>query len=375
MDYEYMIWHDNDFDLAYWVRSNTILKNKRVQLRCIPKTNQPSQITNYFKDECTKTVMQYIKYETPDVIIQEMDKESGYPVVCVTELMTHTPQWQHPAQRFARLYTSSILKTPTALIIPQRKIKWEKGTRTDYKNTPYSCSPSVYRLFVDSTTKNQTPTLIFNWPDNNGYLLYDENHQTSPYPKNDILKWFAFVNTCIEKHGILDQTDYDSILMTMKRKSAIMNVSDFDTIRGVYDTGFVIKAFGLDKNKLKNSFLSNRNTLIFAPNGLRCANSKFRTDPYAGMLCAFDIMFCRDSQFKRKTNLLLVAKNVKMSDISFSCVPHNSKDCPFINTNKSLDENHLKICCFTQAKYRRIYGGVADVVVFDDGIYYNGDTQ
>ena len=31
----------------------------------------PGQITKYFKDECTKTVMQYIKYETPDVIIQK----------------------------------------------------------------------------------------------------------------------------------------------------------------------------------------------------------------------------------------------------------------------------------------------------------------
>ena len=54
-------------------------------------------------------------------------REEGFPVVCVTELMTHTPQWQHPAQRFTRLYTSSILNTPTALIIAQRKTKWEKG--------------------------------------------------------------------------------------------------------------------------------------------------------------------------------------------------------------------------------------------------------
>ena len=68
MDYEYIIWHDNDFDLAYWVRKYTILNDKKVQFRCIPKTNQPSQIINYFSDDCTKTVMQYIKYAQPGLV-------------------------------------------------------------------------------------------------------------------------------------------------------------------------------------------------------------------------------------------------------------------------------------------------------------------
>lgn len=207
MKYEYIIWHDNDFDLAFWVKDNSILKNKKVQLRCIPKTNKPSQIMGYFNDECTKTVMKYIRYETPDVIIQKIDGKFN-PVVCVTELMTHTPQWQHPAQRFTRLYTSSILKTPTALIIPQRKIKWEKGSRSDYKATPYTCSPSVYQLFVSATNKNNTPTLIFNWPNFEGYLIYDEKHQTSPFIDEEISNWFDFINKCIEKDGALDLSDY-----------------------------------------------------------------------------------------------------------------------------------------------------------------------
>ena len=375
MEYEYIIWHDNDFDLAYWVRANTLLKDKRVQLRCIPKTNQPSQITGYFKDECTKTVMQYIKYETPDIIIQKLDRKAGYPVLCVTELMTHTPQWQHPAQRFTRLYTSSILKTPTALIIPQHKTKWEKGTRTDYKSTSYSCSPSVYQLFVDSTIKNHTPTLIFNWPDVDGYLLYDEHHQTSPFLKGDIKKWVEFVNTCINKKGHLDISDYSDILANMKEKAEIKNSTDFDTIGGVYNTKDVIKTFNLDRSKLSTRFLSNTKTLVFSPNGLKCSNSKFRTDPYAGMLCAFDIMFCRDLQFKRKTNLLLIAKNVNKSEINFTNESHDIGNCPFINTNKPLAQEHLKTCCFTQPKYRRIYGEVADVIVFDDDIFYNGDIK
>lgn len=310
---EYIIWHDNDYDLAFWVYQNSILKNYKVQLRCIPKTNTTGQIIKYFKDEFTKTVMQYIKYETPDVIIQKVSEKENNPIVCVTELMTHTPQWQHPAQRFTRLYTSSILKTPTALIIPQRKIKWEKGKRKNYQATSYVCSPSVYQLFVSATQKNHTPTLIFNWPNFNGYLIYDKKHQTSPYIKEDIKEWFEFINNCIKKDGKIDEEDYIKIYK----------------------------------------------------------NSKFRTDPYAGMLCAFDIMFCRDSSFNRNVNLLLVAKNVKMEELNFIDNMHDLNECPFINYKLKIDKEHLENCSFTQAKYRRIYGEVADIIIFDDRVYYN----
>lgn len=375
MKYDYIIWHDNDFDLAFWVKNNSILNDKKVQLRCIPKTNKPSQIMDYFNDECTKTVMKYIRYETPDVIIQKISEEESNPVLCVTELMTHTPQWQHPAQRFTRLYTSSMLKTPTALIIPQRKTKWEKGSRTDYKQTFYSCSPSVYQLFLDATKKNNTPTLIFNWPNFEGYLLYDEKHQTSPFIDAEILKWFDFVNNCIEKNGLLDNEDYKEIYEQMEAKAEIKKPEDFETIRCMANTNDVINEFKLDKNKLSETFLQNEKTLVFAPEGLKCKNSKFRTDPYAGMLCAFDIMFCRDNEFKRKTNLLLIAKNVKTSEIAFTEKIHNNIECPFLNVDIDLLREHLDECCFTQAKYRRIYGEVADIIIFDDKIYYNMEEK
>ena len=375
MKYDYIIWHDNDFDLAFWVKNNSILNDKKVQLRCIPKTNKPSQIMDYFNDECTKTVMKYIRYETPDIIIQKISEEESNPVLCVTELMTHTPQWQHPAQRFTRLYTSSMLKTPTALIIPQRKTKWEKGSRTDYKQTFYSCSPSVYQLFLDATKKNNTPTLIFNWPNFEGYLLYDEKHQTSPFIDAEILKWFDFVNNCIEKNGLLDNEDYKEIYEQMEAKAEIKKPEDFETIRCMANTNDVINEFKLDKNKLSETFLQNEKTLVFAPEGLKCKNSKFRTDPYAGMLCAFDIMFCRDNEFKRKTNLLLIAKNVKTSEIVFTEKIHNNIECPFLNVDIDLLREHLDECCFTQAKYRRIYGEVADIIIFDDKIYYNMEEK
>lgn len=368
---KYIIWHDNDYDLGFWVYKNSILREHEVQLRCIPKTNTPGQITKYFKDECTKSVMQYIKFETPDIIIQKVSEEENNPVLCVTELMTHTPQWQHPAQRFTRIYTSSILRTPTALIIPQKKVKWERGAKKEYKETSYACSPSVYELFVQATQKNKTPTLIFNWPNHDGYLLYDQKHQTSPYITEDIEKWFKFINSCIIKNGYLEETDYIETYSKMKNQAEEKQITDFETIDGMYDTNEVIEKYNLDISKLSFDFKENEKTLIFKPNGLKCKSSKFRTDPYAGMLCAFDIMFCRDELFRRNVNLVLIAQNVKMNELNFIEESHELRECPFIDHKKELSSEHLETCCFTQAKYRRIYGEVADVIIFDDQIYYN----
>lgn len=374
MDYDYIIWHDNDFDLAFWVKNNSVLSSYKTQLRCIPKTNRPSQILDYFKDSYTRSVMKFIKFETPDLIIQKVDEQNN-PVIFVAELMTHTPQWQHPAQRFTRLYNSSILKVATTLIIPQKKTKWERGTKTDYKKTSYVCSPSVYQLFVDATIKNKTPTLIFNWPDKDGYLLYDESHQTSPFIKDDIQLWFNFLNKCVETCGNINFQDFQIIYEKMLQKAEKKNPEDFDTIEGVFKTEDIIKRFNLDSTQLSPRFLCNKQTLVFAPNGLSCKSSPFRTDPYAGMLCAFDIMFCRNLNFERHINLLFIAKNVKISEIHFCEGVHDSSNCPFLNNSVSLDDKHLDSCCFTQAKYRRIYGEISDVIIFDDKIFYNNGLE
>ena len=63
------------------------------------------------------------------------------------------------------------------------------------------------------------------------------------------------------------------------------------TIR-VEKTDAVIKEFKLDTKQLPAHFLKNDDTLIFEPEGLNAPVTPFRTDPYAGMLCAFDNLFC-----------------------------------------------------------------------------------
>lgn len=369
-DYNYIIWHDNDYDLAFWVYKNSILNRFNVELRCIPKTNSYKQILDSFSEDHTRTVLQYIKFETPDIIIQKVDSTRNNPVLCVTEFMTHTPQWQHPAQRFSRLYSASLLKTPSALVLPERKIKWEKGPRQSYKATNYVCSPSVYELFVQSTLKNNTPTLIFNWPERDGYLAYDKSHPTAPYIREDIINWLNFLNMCIINEGVLQQHEYEETFTRMKGIAKEKSIDDFDTIEGIFDTDYIVKTFNLDLSIFNERYTNNKKTLVFKPNGLKCKNTKFRTDPYAGMLCAFDVLFCRDNDFKRNVNLLLIAKNVKMKEVKFIKDTHIISDCPFSRDDIPLEKKHLTSCCFTQPKYRRIYGEVADVIIFDDEVYY-----
>ena len=363
---KYIVWHDNDFDLAVWTVQNSILKDKEVQLRCIPKTNSPAQIAEYFKDPVTRKIMPFIRFETPDVIIQQIEPINK--VLCVTELMTHTPQWQHPAQRFTRLYTSTILKIPTALIVAEFKVKWEKGSNTNYKKVQYHCSGSVYNLFVHSTEKNNNPTLLFHWPNMEGYLKYDPLHPTSPYVEGDIIEWFNFINNCIIKQGNLEKADYQKQLDMMRKNRQETPIETFETIEGLIDTDDFLSKYKIPKNKMSREFLNRKKTLIFKPNGLVCSVSEFRTDPYAGMLCAFDVIFCRDSNFNRIYNIVLIAKDVRTSKINYIANKHNDSDCCFMNETKPLTKEHLKTCSYTQPKYRRIYGEISDLVLFEDGV-------
>jgi len=69
----YIIWHDNDFDLALWVYKNSCLKDKeRVILRQIPKTNNENLLSSDFTDKADYSILPYIKFATPDILVQRV---------------------------------------------------------------------------------------------------------------------------------------------------------------------------------------------------------------------------------------------------------------------------------------------------------------
>jgi len=386
----FVIWHDNDYDFAFWVYKNSwlIRTKERTILRKLPKTNKASNLLNCLKTKPDFQILPLIRYENPDIILQHVNDKTGKSrVIFATEFMTHTPQWQHPAQRFSRIYGAARLGIPVSLVLPEKKVKLEKRSGS-YKEVSYVCSPVIYNLFFRTSVINNCPTLLFHWPDIDGYLKNDPFHPTAPSKTGEIVEWLNFLNLAIDCKCSLSNAFVQFQMKKLLRKGQkTVSVSNYRTIKGVFPTKKIIKEYNLDVTKLPKYFINNEKTLIFEPTGLAPPSSYFRTDPYAGMLCAFDNLFCRDKDGKRVVNLILKARDVEMSKLLTSDTfvdtnGHVRTQCPFLNFsivdklgNKEF-ELHLKFgkCPYVSSKQQRIYGEVADVIIFEDSIYY-GDKN
>jgi hypothetical protein len=389
----YVIWHDLDYDFGRWVYLNSNLSKikEKTILRPVPKTNTKNIILNIFEEKTDYDILPIIKFETPDIIIQHINDATGESqIIFVTEFMTHTPQHHHPLQRFSRIYGASKLKIPVALVLPKSKIKLERKKGV-YRPIRYKTNPLIYHIFLRTTKSNKTPTMIFLWPEKEGYLKYDKKHPTAPLIDEQIKRWFYFLNRCVENHNFnfLKDKEIGTEIEMMEKRSNYDYLSQkelskkwseiykLETIR-IIKTKKAIKEFRLNKNKLKKEFMNKELTFIFEPKGLHAPSTPFRTDPYAGMLCAFDNLFCSGEDGKRTINLLLRAENIKHSETSFKEIEHEKENCPFlvvgISQTLSIEEleAHLDNCPFTLSKQQRIYGEVADVIVFDDKIHYGG---
>lgn len=390
----YVIWHNNDYDFARWVYLNSDLSKLKdsVIIRPIPKTNKKSTILALFDQKTDFDILPAIKYDTPDIIIQYIDeKRNDSKILIVTEFMTHTPQHHHPLQRFSRIYGSSELKLPTVLVLPNSKIKLERKNGT-YKPTKYKTNPLIYHIFLRTSKINGSPTLIFWWPDYEGYLKNDKKHPTAPFINEQIARWFYLLNLTM-KHDNIDYTEDHEIKKQVKlmvetskyidKKQTELNKNwnkeyKLKTI-AILPTSTVIKKFNLDQDNLPECFKRRSKTLVFTPMGLNAPSSPFRTDPYAGMLCAFDNLFCKGENGFRNTNLVLRAKNVSYGESLFEKIKHNKETCPFLilNISQKIDvkkiKEHLENCPFTKTKQQRIYGQVADIIIFDDFVYFKSE--
>lgn len=404
----FIIWHDNDFDFARWVYLNSELKNfqEDVYLRPIPKNNSSNLLIEKLKKKHEFNLLPVIKYETPDIVVQYVSSnERVSRILFVSEFMTHTPQHHHPLQRFARIYGASSLGIPNSLVLPAQKVKLERKNK-DYKPVMYHTNPLIYDIFLRTSYVNNTSSLMFLWPERNGYLRTDKKHPTAPLLEGQIIDWIDFLNSCINGNSyrksqiefMLAHSNYPKVELT--HQYLIEHFSDIYGLQTVeiIDTQEAINRFNLDHTILNNIFLNNKYSLIFSPQGLNPPSSTFRTDPYAGMLCAFDNLFCRNENGERSVNLILVAKDVHAVSLNFMryssntmidrktgapiirqrSFSHDSEICPFLHFNLVDIEfedlkDHLHTCPFTSNKQDRIYGIVSDIIVFDDIIYYNNE--
>jgi hypothetical protein len=372
----YEIWHDNDFDLAHWLYLNTQLKNEAVVLRQIPKTNSPSDLLNHLKTKSDLAILPSIKYETPDIILIQNDGVNKPRIELVIEFMTHTPQHDHPLQRFTRIYGSAWLGIPSLLVIPQQKEKLERGKKEFYKPVMYKANPLIYHLFIKTFKITKTPTLLLMWPEKNGYLKYDKFHPTAPKIEGDIKLLIEIIDNILIKKEIFTLSN----LHTQKQ----VELSNYKEINNPYaltsgsvmQTKLLIDKYGkLFSKEIITKLLLNSETFFYSPKGLKSGSSQFRTDPYAGKVCAFDIIFCRNAEGERVRNLVLQANKVNYrtnSTPTLISADHDRENCPFIvSENLEATIKHFEnFCPYTERKQQRIYGEVLDLIIFEDKEIY-----
>lgn len=398
----YIIWHDNDYDFALWVYQNTHLSKKtNVILKQIPKTNNESLLTNDFKDDSDYFILPYIKFATPDLLVQKIEKGKSR-IIFASEFMTHTPQHDHVMQRFERIYCISKEKVPIACILPEVKTKIERGSKSSYKPTQYRPNPLVIHTYLKTTQINSNPTLIFFWPHKNGYLKYDNKHQTAPKIEGQIVSWINFLNECLENDGQVDIAKSEVIrnqINFLEDKYHFRNnkfnssltfevfIKDFPEVykslirAKIVNTKLFIKKYNLDESKLPSGFNKRENTILFEYN-----SKTFRTDPYAGFLCGVFNLFCVNNSGEKVHNIVLIPHGIKYSLISggtrtnptFQETYEDFNKCP-MHSFENLEKFGLKglikhvheKCTYTLSKQQRIFGTIPDLIIFEDKVQYN----
>jgi hypothetical protein len=372
----YEIWHDNDFDLAHWFYLNSHLSGQEVVLRQIPKTNKSTDLFSHLKKDSDLALLPAIKYETPDLILIKNDGINKPKIELVVEFMTHTPQHDHPLQRFTRIYGSAWLGIPSVLVIPQKKEKLEKGKKNTYRPTMYKANPLIYHLFIKTSEITKTPTLLLMWPEVDGYLKYDKKHPTAPRIEQDISILFSLVN------GIVSSSNISSIIGKHVQKQ--ITGSGYEPTGNKYEltSGDVLTTSKL-LNEIKKytpdeilaNLLKRKESFLYSPQGLKSGASAFRTDPYAGKICAFDILFCRSPDGNRYRNLVLMANNIPSkanNKPTLVANEHDQTNCPFIMPSVlRMAKIHFKGWCpFTERKQQRIYGEIPDLIIYQDEAIY-----
>jgi len=397
----YIIWHDNDYDFALWVYENTILKTKKeVTLRQIPKTNDSSLLSSDFKDRLDYFILPYIKFATPDLLIQNIE-DGKSKILVASEFMTHTPQHDHVMQRFERIFCISREKVPVACVMPECKVKLERGKKTAYRAVAYKPNPFVIHTYLKTTKINSNPTLVFFWPHKDGYLKLDGKHQTAPKIEGQINSWIRFINECVENNGKINLMGSDVVkkqIGFLEDKYPFQEnhftpitfevfIKEFmlvykSLIRAkIENTTSFIKRLGLDSKQLPPLFEQRESTVIF-----EYRSKKLRTDPYAGFLCGIFNLFCMNDVGKKVYNLVHIPHGISYSSISAKkkgnptfqnmsedftkCPVHSQMNTDLLGLDELIKHVHEK-CTYTLSKQQRIFGTLPDVTVFSDIIWYN----
>jgi len=314
---QYTLWHNNNIDLAKWLASNTSLSGVLPNMKNIPGP-QSAEFTRV-PDE----IKGILYLDAPDIIASVNLNGREIPFF-TAEFSDHTPQGQHPKQRFSRLIASAEKGVPNAFILPPRK-----GT--------YTRSKDCFYALVKLMDIQQIPCFIYDWAEKGGTLLTDPTHQSAP-PASDseMKKLFELFELCKEyahaerplSHLMSTPTAQERI--DFMRKNAYESqpqANQYGTVQIVATQKLpsvissVCKINGspyqLKLSNLPDYFVGRDETLIFSPVGKDPFRFGHGGDPYTGMMGFFDYCFCRYGKTTRERRRNLVYNPRKTSQDSF----------------------------------------------------------
>jgi hypothetical protein len=372
----FIIWHDNDLDLAHWIKENTKLSSYRnVAFRLLfPPTNK----TNFPK--MPREIQKLLYLDKHDIIIT-ID-EGGAPLPVITlEFMTHTPQSQHTKQRFCRIVAAAENRVPCAFIIPEMKVSGGQS---------YRCTPDIFYALHKLMDIHRIPSFGYFWPHDNGVLKNSQVHPSAPREEGQIKYLFEFVDLCIEyavqgrpptllfrEPLLFSHIDFTRT----KAYESPVEISRYTGLSLVSTSGLakrIRREYNVARSSLPDYFLGRSKSLIQSHEFIATTSQEhFRTDPYAGMQAFFDYCFCRvgETTMHRRYNLVFEARGVALDVYTNMYHSYWKQSCPFnksdIPDNIPLLNLHIKSgCTYTKNKQLRTYGYLSDMLIFDDFVIF-----
>jgi len=344
-----------------------------------------------------------LKFDKTDFIISRTLDDIETPIISI-EITKSAPLSQHIEQRMARMISAAELGIVPIFICP-KELKKENGGS-------YKFSKKFYSLYEKIGTINKLPCVIFNYPDNDGILINEEDYPECPkINSSNMTETINFIkiilsesikvreidfnyfnNSKIKKifndQGLLAGNDkYD--LEIMDTCELIETDELLNYIKNYSDKSgqWIEKTFENINSKIKQR----KKSLIFYPGKKRKLMEsrlfKHSGDPYVGMLSALDYAFCRVGKTvdDRNVNLIYIPGNEEDSNFEKVFAPNGfnkfyEKDCPFKLTN--IDPNleigvsqqfkiahHLQYgCTYSKIRPLKIYSHYCDLIVFKNAV-------
>jgi len=369
------IWHDSDQDLAEWVRRISGLRPRDVRLAPLARPQAAKAFARL-----PVALQQLLYLDKHDIVITLNRSGADRPVVAL-EFMTHTPQSQHPKQRFCRIVAAAEQGVPCGFVFPEQKLS---GGHL------YTCTLDIFYALQRLTDIHGTPSFGYFWPDEGGRVLLHPQHPSAPPEVGETVEVISFVRLCIRYAVqerpptlLLSDPELRQRLEHNRRKaySQEVTIGRYDSLQLVATKALVTELQGshsLPADDLPDFFVGRAYSLVQEPKFEASASQEaFRTDPYAGMQAFFDYCFCRigPTTRERQHNLVLRARGVPFQAYADKYTRYWERQCPFRAGYEPDDipllNLHVKSGCrYTKSKALRTYGYISDMLIFDDFLIY-----